>query len=55
MAPRMTFSFLFRDDSIPDLENILDDSVQTVHENTAKLVAEQVSHYLSLVVMKELK
>lgn len=43
------FFFLFcaqkhhRDNSIPDLENVLDDSNRAAHESTARLMAEQVS------------
>ena len=44
----ITFFFIcaqkyHRDNSIPDLENVLDDSNRTAHESTAKLMAEQVS------------
>ena len=34
----------YRDDSIPDLKDILDDSTQPVQENVAKLMAEQVRY-----------
>ena len=37
----------YRDSSIPDLENILDDSNRVIHESTAKLMAEQVNQNLA--------